>query len=116
MSTASMPMPLLSGFAGFDDAPRVRVSRPAAAPSAAADAVVERQAVPVAPTAIAPVAAGPADVATAPLAFAPAAPGLLQSPAWQPASSGRVRAVEGAVIAALCGWFFYGGLAVLGWV
>ena len=90
-----MPMPLVSGFVAFDDAPRVRVSRPAAP---AGEAVAERSA--------------GADVAS----VAPASAGLFQSPSWQPASSGRVRLVEGAVIAALCGWFFYGGLAVLGWV
>jgi hypothetical protein len=95
MSSASMPMPLASGYVSFDDAPRVRVSRPAAP---AEDGVAERSSA--------------ADAA----AVAPASAGLLQSPSWQPASSGRVRMVEGAVIAALCGWFFYGGLAVLGWV
>ena len=99
MSSVSIPMPLASGFVTFDDAPRARVARPAA-PS---PATAEREAA----EAIARAAAvTPVD----------AGPGMLQPPAWMPASSGRIRFVEGAVIAALCGWFFYGGLAVLGWV
>ena len=99
MSSVSIPMPLTSGFVTFDEAPPARVSRPADAHGSTA----EREAA----EAIARAAVvTPADVA----------PGLLQSPSWLPASSGRIRVVEGAVIAALCGWFLYGGLAVLGWV
>lgn len=107
MSSVSLPMPLVSGFSSFDEAPRVRVSRPA--PSPAAPATVVAPATPAAPVLRETVevdAVVPAQVDA----------GLLQSPSWSPASSGRVRAVEGAVIATLCGWFLYGGLAVIGWV
>jgi hypothetical protein len=103
VSSLSLPMPLASGFVGFDEAPRARVERPSRpAPAARAEPAVRREALPE--------AEAPAGV----VVDAPADAGLLQSPAWRPASSGRVRAVEGAVIAALCGWFLYGGLAVFG--
>lgn len=105
MSLASMPMPLVSGFSPFDEAPPIRVLRPAAAPVAPA-APLE----PAAPAA-APLLREPVEVDAV-----VAAPELLQSPCWTPASSGRVRAVEGTVLAALCGWFLYGALAVFGWV
>lgn len=103
MSSASMPMPLVSGFVTFDDAPRVRVARPAPTPPAA----VEREVA-------APEAIARETVVAAPVAAAGA--GMRQSPAWQPASSVRVRMVEGAIVAALCGWFLYGSVAVFGWV
>ena len=118
MSSVSMPMPLVSGFTSFDEAPPIRVSRPAAPPVAPASPV-QRESVEIDALVAAPAGTSlfvPAPAGAGLFVPALAGAGLLQSPSWSPASSGRVRAVEGAVLAALCGWFLYGGLAVLGWV
>ena len=45
-----------------------------------------------------------------------AAPELLQTPTWQPATGARARRVEGAVIVAICGYFLFGCASLLRWI
>ena len=90
LRTPSIFGPLNSGFVPFS----------AAAPvdALADDAIAAEAAIAETAEVVARAAASPAR--EAPLAE-PLAP-------WQPASSARIRLVEGAVIAAICGYFAWG--------
>jgi hypothetical protein len=83
LRTPSILGPLNSGFVPF---------------SPAADACVDDEATEVLARAAAP--------AAEPVVFAPA-------PVWAPASSARIRIVEGLVVAAICGYFAFGLLRTL---
>ena len=96
---SSLPFQTPSGFVAFDGGGGVEAD----AERVAAEAL--RVAADVAPIG--------REALDAPVA-APA--GLRQSPTWAPASGARVRLVEGAVVAAICGYFALGFAGLLGWV
>jgi hypothetical protein len=98
LRTSSFFGPLNSGFVPFSSA----------APS---DALVDAD--PTAPSAAEAEAEAAEVVARA--AAAPAVEPLAfqTRPAWAPASSARIRVVEGAVLVAICGYFAFGLLRTL---
>ena len=89
---SSLPLAPVSGFVAFDGGGAMPLPAPVRSPV----------------------------VARAPLVVEPTAPtveiGMPQSATWQPASAGRVRKVEGAVLIAVCGWFAFGVGRVFGWI
>jgi hypothetical protein len=102
LRTSSFFGPLNSGFVPFSSAAPsdALVDADPTAPSAAeAEAEAEAEAAEV----VARAAAAPA---VEPLAFQ-------TRPAWAPASSARIRVVEGAVLVAICGYFAFGLLRTL---
>jgi hypothetical protein len=100
LRTSSFFGPLKSGFVPFSSAAPsdALVDADPTAPSAA-EAEAEAEAAEV----VARAAAAPA---VEPLAFQ-------TRPAWAPASSARIRVVEGAVLVAICGYFAFGLLRTL---
>ena len=93
---SSLPLAPVSGFVAFDGGGAMPLPALTRSPVVARAPLVE----PSAPSQIVPA------VET----------GMPQSATWQPASAGRVRRVEGAVLIAVCGYFAFGVGRVLGWV
>lgn len=93
---SSLPLAAVSGFVAFDGGGTLPLPAPVRAPAIARAPHVE----PAAPVEIAPALDA----------------GMPQSATWQPASSARVRRVEGAVLIAVCGYFAFGVARVLGWI
>jgi hypothetical protein len=91
LRTPSFFGPLNSGF--VPDTPAAPVDALADDAIAAEAAIAEAEAAEVVARAAAPAVEAPP--------HAPVAP-------WQPASSARIRFVEGAVLAAVCGYFAWG--------
>lgn len=91
---SSLPLAPVSGFVAFDGGGAMPLRAPTRSPVVARVPRLE----PAAPATL------------------PNETGMPQSATWQPASAGRVRKVEGAVLIAVCGWFAFGIGRVLGWV
>ena len=103
---SSFPIPTPSGFVAFDgggpvEADAERVAADAECVAADALRVAAADAEPMARQASGAAVAAPA--------------GLRQSPVWASSSGAAVRLVEGAVIAAICGYFAFGFAGMLGW-
>jgi hypothetical protein len=100
LRTPSIFGPLNSGFVPFSPGAAVEVSDHGDGAEAGASDVELREAAAGAEAAevVARAAAAPAREASA---YEPVVP-------WAPASSARIRVVEGAVLAAICGYFGWG--------